>query len=383
MGGGSGGHITPQLAVARKLKSKNPETNIVYVIDKGSRFIGLVEASKDIDDIRKISAGKFRRYHSDSIIKKIFDVKTNLKNLIDFFKFITGTISSVFLLRSVRPDIVFIKGGFVAVPVGLACRLVKIPYITHDSDTVPGLANRLISKNALLHTVGMPAEFYDYPKDKTRYVGIPISENYKKVSQELKKEYRKKLGLSSTDKVLCITGGSLGAVRLNHSARKIVPSLLDEFPNLQVFHQTGDRDNQVYGSLPQNQTTRIIEIPFTDDLTTYTGAADVIITRAGATTIAELAIQEKACVVVPNPELTGGHQTKNAEHLAKQNAAIVITEAELDDVDNAAKTLSKLIGDKAQQKNLATNLGRIAKTDAAGEIAQILLQEIQNRSGEQ
>ncbi len=322
----------------------------------------------------QISAGKFRRYHSQSWLSRLGDIETNLKNCADFFKFLIGTVQAVLLLRRLRPDVVFIKGGFVGVPVGLGCRLLNIPYITHDSDTIPGLANRLIGAQAAMHAVGMPPEFYSYPKDKTRYVGIPVGDEYQTVTAKQKAAYRHDLGVSKTDKVLCITGGSLGAVRLNHAVMKIVPELLDQFSTLHVFHQTGEQDEELYGGLSAEARRRIVEVPFVDNLEVYTGAADVVIARAGATTIAELAIQQKAVVLVPNPQLTGGHQTKNAEHLAAQGAILVLAEQELAMTAKATTIIADLLASSGKQQNLAKNIQKLAKPDAADEIARLIVE---------
>src|SRR3569833_1912001 len=150
-GGGSGGHITPLLSLAHELKHQAPSCQIVYIGFKGDHFDSLKLPSSDFDFMAFIQAGKFRRYHGESFISHIFDIKTLALNVRDFFRVILSTGRSLRILRKTRPDVVFSKGGFVAVPVGIAAHLLRIPIVTHDSDSVPGLANRIVGRWAMLH----------------------------------------------------------------------------------------------------------------------------------------------------------------------------------------------------------------------------------------
>ena len=371
VGGGSGGHITPLLAVAHKLRTRVLRSEIFYVLEKGSRFASLPGDSKDIQAVYEIRAGKFRRYHGESFWSHVFDVRTNLLNLRDFFYFITGFFQSLRLLGRVRPDVVFIKGGFVGVPVGFACRVRRIPYFTHDSDTVPGLANRLIAGGATYHAVGMPAEFYAYPKAATRYTGIPLSGDYAVVDAAAKKRFRKHLDVPADALIVTLTGGSLGAVRLNRAFAAIASSLLEHFPKLYILHQTGSTES-LYSGLSAGARDRLVEVAFTNELAAFTGASDVVVTRAGATTIAELAVQGKACVLVPNPQLTGGQQTKNAEYLAKHDAAVVVPEKDAAEPAKFEKVLSDLLRSPEQQRNLSKHILELAKPNAAEELTAII-----------
>lgn len=372
VGGGSAGHITPLLAVAHKLRAKSSKAEIDYVIEKGSRFEKLPRQAKDIDEVFAIRAGKFRRYHGQSIWAHLVDVKTNLLNIRDLFYFGIGFFQSLKLLGRTRPDAVFIKGGFVGVPVGLACRWRKIPYFTHDSDTIPGLANRLIAKHAVYHAVGMPAEFYNYPKSKTKYTGIPLTPAYKPVSKALMSDYRRKLGLPVDGLVIGVTGGSLGAEGLNKVVSAVAGSLLKSFPELHILHQTG-RTDTVYQGLSGDQQQRITEVAFTDDLATFTGASDLVVARAGATTIAELAVQGKACLLVPGAHLTGGQQTKNAEYLDSHQAAVMFDETVAEDATKFETAISELLRDAPRRELLAKNLAKMSKPDAAEALADIML----------
>lgn len=302
------------------------------------------------------------------------DLKTIFLNARDLQRIFRGIYASRRLLKKVKPDIVFIKGGFVAVPVGLACAMAKVPYITHDSDVVPGLANRLIARWALRHATGFEANLYPYAKNKTVFVGIPLSQNYQPINATNKRNYKRKINIPDESLLLLVTGGSLGAKRLNKYFEKAAANLLSKFPMLIIIHQTGTQSENIYSSMDQKYKDRLIKRDFLNDLYLYSGAADLVLARAGATTIAELAMQSKASVIVPNPELTSGHQTKNAKYLASINAAIVITETEIK--DNPAKleqTLSDLLESQSQRDVLSANLSKLSHKGAASKLAQLII----------
>ena len=267
------------------------------------------------------------------------------------------------------------------VPVGLAAALRHIPYVTHDSDAIPGLANRIISRWAVMHAVALPADVYAYPAGKTRTVGVPVHANYQKVSREEQQQLRHELGLDSFTKVLFVTGGGLGAQRLNDAMEAIMPRLLETVPGLAVVLTVG-RQNEAnvaarYDTvLASDDRGRVVVKGFVSDMYRFSGAADVIITRAGATTLAEFAVQHKACIIVPNPVLTGGHQLKNADYLAQKNAAIVVHEPELS--ANLYEAVYSLLQDESKQVQLGESLATFAVPDAAKQLAMLLLEQATN-----
>jgi UDP-N-acetylglucosamine--N-acetylmuramyl-(pentapeptide) pyrophosphoryl-undecaprenol N-acetylglucosamine transferase len=172
----------------------------------------------------------------------------------------------------------------------------------------------------------------------------------------------------------------LGAERVNQAVAEAVPHLLAEFKDLYVVHGTGRaKDTEVQrayqSSLNEAERGRVRVLEYIDDVYCYSGAADVIITRAGATNLAEFAQQGKACVVIPSPFLTGGHQLKNAQYLADEGAAVVLSETELaDDANRLAKQVSDLLGDPARQRQLGERLAAFAYPRAAEKLAGLLLE---------
>lgn len=375
-GGGSGGHITPLLSLAPELKRLSPESRLIYIGLRGEKITGLEKQLGVFDEHYKVSSGKLRRYHGDSWLKRLVDVRSIALNTRDFFRLISGIFQARRLLRRLKPDVVFSKGGYVVVPVGIAAKLAKVPIVTHDSDVVPGLANRLVGRWAAVHATGMPAGSYDYPSATIRYTGIPVSPLLKPVNQALQAKTKTKLGYHPDDLVLLVGGAGLGSRTLNELVQAAAPELLASHPSLHIIHLTGDQhqsDGQAgYGQLPADQKRRVKVMGFTADFSDYSAAADLIVTRAGATSLAEFAVQHKACVVIPSPWLSGGHQLANAKQLEKEGAAVV--------VDNhiGAGEFGHLIDDllshPAKRAVLAEKLGRQAKPEAAASLAAVILE---------
>jgi UDP-N-acetylglucosamine--N-acetylmuramyl-(pentapeptide) pyrophosphoryl-undecaprenol N-acetylglucosamine transferase len=177
-GGGSGGHITPILAIAHQLKLLRPDCQIIYIGQKGDSLGDIPAQDSNIDQTYTVRAGKLRRYHGEGL-RQLFDLPTVGKNARDVGYVVAGLGQSYRLLRRLQPDVLFVKGGFVGVPVGLAAAKLGIPYITHDSDALPGLANRIIARWAALHAVALPKEVYHYPAANTVTVGVPISHEFR------------------------------------------------------------------------------------------------------------------------------------------------------------------------------------------------------------
>ncbi len=319
------------------------------------------------DAQKQIFAGKLRRYHGESWLTRLLDVKTNLLNIRDIVFTMMGMVESVILLIRVKPDVVLLKGGFVGMPVGLAAALLRTPFITHDSDAVPGLANRVVARWARYHATGMPASFYNYQQDSVRYVGVLVSDKYQPVTSSQQRDYRKELNIPEDAKVLMITGGSNGAEIINKAIRKVLPKLKSSIPKLYVIHQTGrHKEYQL-----QESTDWLIVEPLLTDMHRYSGAADVIVTRAGANTMAEFGVQGRACIVVPNPLLTGGHQMVNARELSKHDAVLVVNENELD--TKLPTSIQELLHDADQREKFGAKLSKLTKTNAADELADLLL----------
>lgn len=377
-GGGSGGHITPLMAIAAELKRIDSTTKIVYIGQKGDRFADIPAKEDSIDEVYLVRAGKFRRFHGEGW-KQFLDISTLLQNFRDFFYVLIGIIQSWKLTDRLKPDLVFSRGGYVSVPVSLGAHLNQIPYITHDSDSVPSLANRIIARWAKLHCVALPKEIYPYPQDKTVTTGIPISDKFVRVTPELTKDYRSKLDIPDKAKLVFVIGGGLGSQTINMAASTALSHLLGEFSDLRVVHIAGGSNEvetrSMYDeALESKDKGRVEVMGYIDNVYLYSGAADVIVTRAGGTNLAEFSMQGKACVVIPSSFLTGGHQLKNAEVLADKGAVAIAYEADIEeDANRLATLLSDLLRNKVKKDRLAAAITEFAKPDAAKQIAKLIM----------
>jgi UDP-N-acetylglucosamine--N-acetylmuramyl-(pentapeptide) pyrophosphoryl-undecaprenol N-acetylglucosamine transferase len=370
-GGGTGGHITPILAVATELKRQNPSVRTIYVGEKGGKFQELTASHSAIDETRTIWAGKFRRYNGESWFNRIMDVRTNLLNFRDIFYFVIGTLQSLRIIRKAKPDVVFLKGGFVGVPIGLAAAIHKVPFITHDSDALPGLANRIVSRWAKTHAVALAPDTYPYPSSKTVQVGVLVESDFKHVDANEQQSMKQRIKVPAQAVMVLVTGGSSGANNINQAMKQIAEKLLQDYLELYIVHQAGKGKAAVYGEYSHD---RLQVIEFMRPMYVYTGAADIVVSRASGNTIAELGVQGKAVIAVPNPLLTGGHQLKNAKTLTDMKAALIVSEingtTNVMELDGAIR---ELLENPATRKKLAQRLQSITITGAAEKLAALLL----------
>ena len=380
-GGGTAGHVKPILAVTSEIKATHGSAEIVFIRQIGdSNTLDLLRNSNSIDKTIAIAAGKFRRYHGVSWQKQAIDVPTQLLNIRDAMFFVLGLVQSFGMLLLRRPDVVFVKGGYVGLPVGLSASLLRIPLVIHESDAQMGLTNRILSKYASVVGVGMPVENYRIGEAPINFVGVPISNDYKFVDTNLQKEYKKRLGIEPEQKVVVITGGSQGAGRVNNIVSAVSAKLAKED---YVIHQTGKETFEatkqaVESKLSEASLVNYKLLPFIkNDMHVYLGAADVVVSRVGTTTLAELAVSAKPLVLVPNPMLVYGHQIKNAEVYELANAAIVVDEElAIDDPTILYNAVADLLNSKEKSKELMTNLHKLAKPNAAKDIAKLILSRV-------
>ena len=361
----------PILALAYELKQLQPGCQIIYVGERQGGFVRLTANSPAIDDHYAISAGKFRRYHGESLLRRLTDLKTIALNLRDMGRVLRGISQAWRLLGKLDPDVVFLKGGFVGVPVGVAAALRRMPIVTHDSDATAGLANRLVSRWTRLHATALSAEYYPYPPAKVQTVGVLVEPSFQAVTASAQAGFKRQLNLPEQAPVLLITGGSLGAQRLNQAVAGIAAPLLEAHPSLHIIHQVGQGKAGVYGDYRHD---RLQVLEFLAPMAAYTGAADVVVARASANTLAELGVQGKACIAVPSPYLSGGHQLKNAQRLAEQGAAVVIAEAMLHDPQQGLlPVITELLASQSRREQLGRVLQSQTIPDAAHRLAVLLL----------
>lgn len=323
--------------------------------------------------VTTIHAGKLRRYHTLPLWKQLLVPSIVLPNIRDLFFVCLGFIESFFRLLLWRPDVVFTKGGFVCLPVGTAARILRIPVVVHDSDAHPGLTNRLLAGGATAIATGAPLHHYSYPKEKSHYVGIPISADFKPMTDAERKTIKQQIGFDENRPLVVVTGGGLGAVRLNNAVVAALDKLI-EVTSVLVVSGTGQYD-ELKTKVPSDSEHFQLKAFISEGMAKVLGAADIVVARAGATTIMELAALAKPTILVPNAYLTGGHQLKNAAAFAENGAVIVLDENILDQQPlTLVETISNLLGDDAQMQHMQQSFFAYAKPRAAEDVANLLIE---------
>ena len=266
-------------------------------------------------------------------------------------------------------------------PVGLIARLFKIPYIIHESDVVAGLANRLLMKKAKKVAFGMPLS-EDVLEKHPNYVwtGIPVGPEFKPVSPSKQLSLKKAFSFNPDKPLVVITGGSQGSENLNEATREILPELL-KFTSVGLVAGRKHYENMVDLKRYENWEKASLESnfrmwEFNTTMDELMGAADVVVSRAGATTIAELASLKKATILVPFERLPGGHQQKNAERLKKTDSVAVVSDIEM--VKNPKLLLEEiqhLVRSPRLRSDMADRFHEEARSDSARRLAEMILEE--------
>ena len=305
-GGGTAGHVTPNIAMLPKLKELGYQVSYIGSYDGMER--------KLIEDqgipYYGISSGKLRRY---------FD----WKNFTDPFRVLKGFQEARTLLKKLKPDIVFSKGGFVTVPVVIAANQCKIPVILHESDMTPGLANKLCLSSATKICCNFPETVNSLPNNKAVVTGTPIRKELMDGSRE---EALAFTGFSGNKPVIMIVGGSLGSVVVNEAVRTILPKLL---PTFDIVHLCGK--NKLDTSLEHLEGYRQYEY-ISKELPDLFALSDLVISRAGANAICEIKALKKPNLLIPlSAKASRGDQILNAQSFARQGFSVVIEEESLTD----------------------------------------------------
>ena len=366
------------MAVINKLVENHGQSEIRFWCDRGyhTQASALVGEANTTVRVSSIFAGKLRRYHGTSPLQKVIDVPTNLHNIFDIFLVILGFIQSFIKLVVWRPDAIFLKGGFVCLPVGYAAFLLRIPIVIHDSDAHAGLANRLIAPLARYIATGMPLEYYSYPKQKSSYVGIPVKSSLKPLGSAEINKVKTQLGFQADKPMVLVTGGGLGAKRINDALVAIAPELIK---HASVVHLSGTKQyEELKTKVPQLSSYKLIDF-VSGNFAELVGASDIVISRAGASTLAELAAVGANVILVPNVQLVGGHQIKNTKVYTDKGAAEVADEMKFtSDPTLLLDQIVDLLKNEAKRNNLGDRLHEFAKLDAADDVAKLILKAAGN-----
>lgn len=354
-GGGSGGHVFPAIAIAEALKAQIPDVEILFVGAKGK--IEMEKVPKAGYPIKGLWISGFHR-------------KQPLRNLLFPFKLIVSLAKAWGIVRRFKPDVVVGVGGFASGPVLEVASRMGIPTLIQEQNYLPGVTNRLLAKK--VHTVCVAYDGMErfFPKGKLINTGNPVRKNLQ-VQGVDKAKAAEPLGLAPDKASLFIFGGSLGAKSLNE-AMAANAEKLSAHPEVQVLWQAGKLYYEKFKSCATAQLPNVEIRAFVDRMDLAYAWADLVICRAGASTVAELALVGQSALLIPSPNVAEDHQTKNVEALAAQNAVTW-----LPDTEASEKMIDKAVGilkDERLLEQLAMQIKKLAKPNAAEAIAKEVLE---------
>lgn len=352
-GGGTGGHLMPLIAVARKIREKQPDVQLMFVGPKGKMEETLMGA-ENIPS-KWIAAGKMRRYFS-------------LLNFVDFFKIIFGVMQSLVILLIEMPDAIFSKGGYASFPVVFVGWLYRIPILIHESDATPGLANRILKKFVDRVAVAYVEAEKEFPAAQVVVTGNPLRAD---INLGDAKKAREMFFLTESKKVIFVYGGSQGARAINNKILDILPELLQKY---QVIHQTGEsnfdevRHRAGEMGIKAGREGYITLSFIGEELKDILAVSDLIISRAGANSISEIAANGKPSILIPLQTAANDHQRMNAYALARIGGCVVLEESNLGE-NLFMSRIDEIMGSPELQKKLSENIKTFYHADATEKIA--------------
>jgi UDP-N-acetylglucosamine--N-acetylmuramyl-(pentapeptide) pyrophosphoryl-undecaprenol N-acetylglucosamine transferase len=357
-GGGTGGHIYPALAVARELRRKY-DADLLYLGDANGLETRIVP-QEDIP-FAPIVAGKLRRYLSAETFTDLGRIPVGMRQAME-------------RLRAFQPDAVFTSGGYVSVPAGFAARRQGVPFLMHQQDVPPNLANRLLTPLATKISVSFPDSLRYFPKDRTTLSGNPVRAEVLEIARTPGALRKAQFNLDPALPALLVTGGSQGARRLNQVIVAALPQLL---PRCQVLHISGEYTfeethaaaERQFESIPALRRRYALYAYLSGEMPAALAASDLVLCRSGAATLAELAIMGRPSLLVPLPPgFTGSPQQVNAEMFVRAGAAEMTLDKDLT-VDRLCAVLFPLLGDLARQSAMAEAARGFAHPEAAAKLA--------------
>lgn len=357
-GGGSGGPSVPLIAVAQTIKAKYPEAEFLFL--GSSSGPERVFAKKYQISFESVPSGKLRRYFT-------------LKNILAPFFVIVGFIKSIFIIQRFKADIVFSAGGFVSVPVGLAAKLLGKKLLIHQQDVLPTLSNKILSPFADKITTAFEKSVKDFNSgfgligssgQKVLWTGNPVRKDLLDVSKKSPEELlqlKKTLGLNNNQPVILILGGATGALGLNQILEKALPELVKL---AQIIHSTGA------GKQIDFKDSNYHPFELIENIESFYAVSDIVISRAGLSTITELSALQKVAIIVPMPN---SHQFYNAQVLDESNSAVVLDQNLLSP-EMLTETIKRIMYNGDWVKEMKENIGKIFPKDADENISNLIIE---------
>ena len=355
-GGGTGGHVNPAIAIANYLKEKNKNTQIAFVGTK--------------DRLENILVPKegYKLYY---VKVKGFRRKFSLENIDALVKAFTSQFTAKKIIKEYKPDIVIGTGGYVSFPILSVAAKMKIPTVIHEQNAFPGVTTKLLAKNVDKVMISFE-ESRKYFSDESNlvYTGNPVKNEFFEADHRQAKNE-----LSPNRSMLLSYGGSMGGDKINQTLIEFMDKY-SKNKNISHYHATGSLGYKEYSGIFNQKGLNIYQNLFLSEyffgLSKYMAAADIVICRAGALSLAELAIVRKAAVLIPSPNVAENHQYQNAVILEKENAAIVIEEKDLT-ADLLIEKVEELLADPFKITTMAQNIGRFATPDTLEKMYKIIM----------
>ncbi|MDO4228885.1 MAG: undecaprenyldiphospho-muramoylpentapeptide beta-N-acetylglucosaminyltransferase [Capnocytophaga sp.] len=349
-GGGTGGHIYPAIAIANELKKRDADAEILFV------------GANDRMEMQKVpQAG----YPIKGLWISGIQRKLSLDNLSFPLKLVSSLWKAYKIVKDFRPNVVIGTGGYASAPTLKVAQWLGIPTVIQEQNSHAGVTNKWVCQKARKICVAYDNMEKFFPKESIVKTGNPVRQDLLEITTK-KQEAQSFFGLNPTKKILLILGGSLGARRINQLIEKHLP-LFEEL-DIQLLWQCG---KLYYEEYKKYDSSAVKVLQFIDRMDFAYAIADAIISRAGASSVSELCIVGKPVIFIPSPNVTEDHQTKNAQALADNNAAILLRESELDQLFESIFT--SLIRNELQQKELSENIKKMALPNATKDIADIVL----------
>ena len=352
-GGGTGGHIYPAIAIADELKKRYPDAEFLFV------------GANDRMEMQRVpQAG----YSIKGLQIAGIQRKLSLKNLLLPFKLLKSLYQARQITQKFQPDAVIRTGGYASAPTLKAAQWLKVPYFIQEQNSFAGITNKWVSKKANKIFVAYQNMEKFFPKAKIQITGNPIREGLATIQDKNKNAFES-FSLDENKFTLLVLGGSLGAKSIN----QLISSNLSFFQEneVQILWQCG---KFYYDEYKEKQTEMVQVRPFIENMNDAYAVADVIISRAGASSVSELCVVGKPVIFVPSPNVAEDHQTKNAQAIADEKAAILIKETELK--DNFQKIFLEIFNDKEKRKILSENIKALAKPNATEQIVDEIIKNI-------
>ena len=357
-GGGTGGHLFPGIAVAEEFLSRNPANEVLFVgTERGIEARAVPAAGYNLE---LISAAGIRGKGSLSQIKGAAMM-------------IYGYAQSRKILKKFKPDVVLGVGGYASLPMVLAARGMQIPRFIHEQNAIPGQTNRLLARFASKVFITLEESIRYFPSATTMLTGNPLRRQILDMIENVSPSSAKDDVRDGNNFQLFIFGGSQGAHAINTAMVEALPLLKKVRANLVITHQTGEKDCAEVTAAYRAAGVEGKITPFISDMAAEYAKADLIVCRAGATTIAEVTACGKACMFIPFPHAVDDHQRRNAEALLKKDACFMMLEREL-----AGGSLAQAILTLAEDPNLVRRTGKLAFGLARLDAAQIIVDEMVN-----